>query len=73
MNALRNYILPLAMVVTIIVLAIVLAKKAKATKGSHFDEMQTKIRADGYKIGYLVTLICLAIWLLLAEIFAAKE
>ena len=69
MEALRNYILPLAVVLAIIILAIVLAKKAKATRGSHFDEMQTKIRSDGYKLGYLVTLICLGIWLLFAEVF----
>lgn len=67
MSAFENTILPVAAVAIIIAVMILIGKK-NSGKNRHFDEMQLKIRAEGYRIGFFVTLIGLFIMTLLTEL-----
>ncbi len=58
-------LLPLALMVVLMVVILMLTKQKRQTSG--YDEMQLKIRARGYKIGFFTALCLLAVVSLLAE------
>lgn len=55
MEIFENAVMPIV-VILIIAAIMIIANKGNARKDMHYDEMQLKIRADGYKIGFFVTL-----------------
>ena len=67
MKILGDALLPVAALVVIIFVMILMSKKKQ--NGSHYDEMQLKIRGDGYKLGFFVTLAGTVILLFLTELF----
>ena len=57
MRVFENTVLPAAAAVVIILVILTFARSKKSKKEPHYDEMQIRIRATGYKIGFFVTLI----------------
>ena len=68
MELFENVIMPVLMIVLIIGAAFLISKKNSTRKNTHFDEMQLKIRGNGYKIGFFVTLAALFVFALLFEL-----
>ena len=62
-----NVIIPIVAVMLIVGVIMYLANKGGTRNNSHYDEMQLKIRATGYKIGFFVTLIGLFVFGFLIE------
>ena len=55
MEIFENAVIPI-IIILIIAVIMIIANKGNARKEMHYDERQLKIRADGYKIGFFVTL-----------------
>ena len=68
MKILGNVVLPIILVVAILFLIILIGSRQNHKGGQHYDEMQLKIRASGYRIGFLVTLAGLFFLILLTEV-----
>ncbi len=58
-------LLPLLLLVVAVIAVLALTKQKRQTSG--YDEMQLKIRARGYKIGFFTALILLAVTSMLSE------
>ncbi len=67
MDEFVSEVIPIA-VAFFLVCFIIFVVKDSTRKDSHFDEMQLKIRATGYKIGFYVTLIGVFIFGYLFEV-----
>ena len=50
MNVLGNVIMPIVAVILIVGVIMFMANKGSNRKDTHYDEMQLKIRATGYKL-----------------------
>ena len=49
------------------IILVVWAVTRKSGKARHYDEMQQKIRADGYRLGFFVTLVLLTVTMFALE------
>ena len=56
----------LGLMVGLMVAVWVLTRKARRSK--HYDEMQQKIRADGYRLGFFTTLLMMVVLIFLTEL-----
>ncbi len=65
MGFFSDIIIPVLAVIAII--AAVLLADRRARKEAHYDEMQLKIRGEGYRLGFIVTLAALCILLFMTE------
>ena len=61
----NNVWIPVLIVAVLAALIAFVKSGAKRTK--HYDEMQLKIRADGYRLGYLVTVLAVFAVIFLSE------
>ena len=61
----KNTLVPILLVAVLCAVIALVSSGARRTK--HYDEMQLKIRADGYRLGYTVTLIALFAAIFLGE------
>lgn len=68
MEIFENVIMPIVIVILIVGTIMFLVNKNSTRRDTHYDEMQLKIRATGYKIGFFVTLIGIFIFGFLIEI-----
>ncbi len=59
---LTEALIAVASVAVIFLIIMFLNKKKKAEQ--HYDEMQEKIRADGYRIAYVTTLVVMSVFIL---------
>ncbi len=64
MDMKTNVAFPLFLAILAILAGITLAKSKRVGQETHYDEMQLKNRADGYRMGYLVTIFLMAAYLL---------
>ncbi|MCR5792052.1 MAG: hypothetical protein K6G65_02675 [Lachnospiraceae bacterium] len=46
-------------IILICIFTIIFIKQKKFDAGKHYDEMQLKIRGDGYRLSYFVTVMCM--------------
>lgn len=67
-----DIIISLVVAVALLISLALYAASGKVRKDQHFDEMQLKLRADGYKLGFIVTIIILAIFILITEVFELR-
>ena len=63
-----NPILPILLIVVIVMVVLLFVRKMKPAEG-HYDELQLKNRAEGYKIGFFVTAAATLVLILLSEAF----
>ena len=70
MSVLTNTILPIAIIVIVIAVIMLLATGKRKNGGfvKHYDEMQLKVRGDGYRLGFFVLLIGSAVLMFLFDI-----
>ena len=68
MNVFGNVIMPIVTVILIVGVIMFMANKGSTGKDTHYDEMQLKIRATGYKLGFFVTLIGLYVFGFMIEL-----
>ena len=64
-------VMALGIMVGVMIAACVLSRKAKKT--TEYDEMQLKIRARGYQIGFFTALGLLVVLILLLELNAFRS
>lgn len=57
MEIFGNAIMPVVIMILLIGAIMIISKKSSTRKDAHYDEMQLKNRATGYKIGFFVMLI----------------
>ena len=67
MSSAAELIIPVAAFVVIFILILALSK-SKGGKETHYDEMQLKFRAAGYKTGFFVTLAGIMVYIVLSEL-----
>ena len=66
MNTFVDMVLPILALAVIILVVLTFSKKRDRNE-CHYDEMQLKFRADGYRLGFFVTLFTLLILIFLTE------